>query len=131
MITRVRGKTLRVLLFLVCLISAFTAPAAFSAPTDCAESGNDGRLLCTGHYPTPLVYSLCDEAAPFTSRMAAWCKASGGTPSGTECSGGAAATEDTLVSVSVAFASILYNDTCGLAGDTGWNATYTSNFCWG
>ena len=76
MIACVRGKALRVLLFLVCLISAFTAPAAFSAPTDCVESGDDGRLLCSGHYPTPLTYSLCDEAPAFASRIAAWCKAS-------------------------------------------------------
>src|SRR2546427_9744788 len=102
MVARVRRKALRALLSLVSLISAFPAPAAFSAPTDCVESGNDGRLLCTGHYPTPLWYSLCDEAGASAARIAAWCTASGGTPSGTECSGGEAASEDNLVAQSVA-----------------------------
>src|SRR5712692_11026324 len=128
MIARVRSKTFRVFLSLACLISAFTAPAAFSAPDDCVESGNDGRLLCTGHYPTPLSYTLCDEAPPFSFRIAAWCKASGGTPNGLECIGGEAPNEDNLVAQSVAFVSLLHTDTCQLS-DTGWNATFTAGIC--
>src|SRR6266487_5119423 len=75
MITCVRGKTSRVLLFLAGLICTFTAPAAFSAPTDCVEDApDDGRLLCLRRYPTPLQYGLCDEAADFASRRRAWCE---------------------------------------------------------
>src|SRR5689334_3850267 len=133
MSARLLGKSVHLLPLLPYLLAIPTAPMAFAAPTDCIESGTDGRQLCSRKYPTPLSVQLCDEAAAFVSRDAAMCRALGGTPAGAgNCIDQTVpVTEENLADLSIRFAQELRlnKESCGISSDTGWNATYTSNFC--
>jgi YD repeat-containing protein len=108
--------------------AAVNAPQAFAGA--CLEAG--GTIFCGATYAKPWNNpSLCDEAAPFGVRDAAWCRARGGT-GGSNCTGYTPDTEENMVDHAIRFAQELRGNTvsCSLAADSGWGATFSSNFCW-
>ena len=60
------GRTCCVVLFLAGL---FTAPAAYSAPTDCIQDAPDGRFVCKTPLPSPIGINPCDSAADSLQRQ--------------------------------------------------------------
>src|SRR5258706_1198646 len=114
-----------------CLFLAFTAPAAYSAPTDCVRDAADGRVVCTTPLPNPMGITPCDNAADFVSRQRAWCEASGSPWDGGNCPGFTPYTDEDVIGRSIAFGAIFTHDpACALASDTGWNAIFPGTvFC--
>lgn len=111
----------------VAVVAITTAFASSSVLAQCVEVG--GKQFCGAPAPTPWSYGVCDEHGPYLYRIQAWCIASGGTPNGTECEGGAATTEGNLLQKAGVFANLVASN-CTLASDTGWGASISSYWCW-
>lgn len=119
---------------IACVLSAPLTSAA--AESDCVGQSEDGRAVCSIPRVGDWSYGLCDEAGTYAYRYAAWCKAHGGVYQGVyaspDCVGATIpTTESTLRSLSLSFTQNLNTSaSCSISGDTGWGATFTSNFCW-
>jgi len=124
------GRTCCVVLFLAGL---FTAPAAYSAPTDCIQDAPDGRFVCTTPLPSPMGINPCDSAADSLQRQKAWCEASGSSWDGGACPRFTAYTDEDVIPRAILFGVKFTTDAgCELASDTGWNATFADTpFCFG
>lgn len=113
----------------VCLLSA---PGAVAAQTDCIGESEDGRAVCSVPDVGKWTFGLCDEAAPYANRDAAWCAAYGGTYGGiyNGCSDTTVvASEDNLYGIAQAFAQKLWNSSC-TGSDSRWGISVSSNQCW-
>src|SRR4051794_11698306 len=81
--------------FAIIAVAIFALHVAPDAHAECMELG--GLEYCGSPPPVPAwTYSLCDEAAPFTFRVIAWCQVRGGTWNGSTCIGGTPDTEDNM-----------------------------------
>ena len=104
--------------------------ATASARAVCVEAG--GRQFCGALKPTPFTYAACDEQGANLFSDAAWCFVGGGTSANTGCPGGTPHTEDNIEERSVRFTEVFLGQTaCGIVADTGWGASFTTNFCVG
>jgi YD repeat-containing protein len=105
------------------------APGSALAQT-CLELG--GRQYCGSPQPGNWVVSPCDEAGAFLSRAITWCNVAGGVWTATsDCVGDTPHTDDNVVARSIEFANRVRSSTCSVTNDTGYGATYTTNFCLG
>jgi YD repeat-containing protein len=113
-------------LFLPALLSSIAAMPVLA--DDCMEFG--GKKYCGTPRETPWTVTACDEMGANLYSVASWCSASGGTNANGGCPGATPMTEDNLVSISTAFSEIMQQGGCSIQSDTGWHASFTSNFCW-
>jgi Domain of unknown function (DUF6531) len=88
-----------------------------------------GKFFCGTQVPSHYTVTACDEAGTFTYRLQAWCDARGGTWTGGDCVGGTPDDDGNVVQHSIAFANIVRGSTCSVTNDTGYGATYETNFC--
>ncbi len=125
------GWRARSLAFGAGLFTFACSAAALAAPSDCIEDG--GEVACTSRQPGAFSYGLCDEAAAYASRMAAWCMVHGGTWHGVygnpPCEGATGEdTEDTLADNALKFGEIIRGAPCTIV-DSGWGAVFDSYNC--
>src|SRR5215831_2555514 len=113
-------------LFLLAFLSSIAAAPVFADV--CMEYG--GKKYCGTPKETPWTVGACDEMGANLYSVASWCSASGGTNANGGCPGATQMTEDNLVSISTTFSEIMNQGGCSLQSDTGWHASFTSNFCW-
>jgi len=129
------GLRLRVLLLSTfCLLLGFTGRSAFAVANDCVEDDPDnGRFFCKNMIPDPMAIGPCDEVSANNASASAWCRAGGGTSFNAvtgDCPGFTPFTEENVLARSVLWGSLRHIGTsCTVTADTGWNASYTTNFC--
>jgi YD repeat-containing protein len=128
---------MRLLLVFVGLFLTFSGTAVFAGVNDCPEDDPvNGRAICFNPTPGPWGWGPCENAAPYVSNYAAWCRAGGGTYQGVyatpDCVGGSPVTEEEIRDRSVKFMTFLSGGSCSITNDTGWNASFPeTNWCWG
>ena len=106
--------------------AALLASSAALAQT-CLLTG--GKFFCGAEPSGHWTVAACDEAGVFLSREAAWCQVRGGTWNGGGCVNPQPDTDGNVVQRSIQFSDIVRASTCSVTNDTGYGATYSTNFC--